>query len=273
MAKHATQETVGFNGFHGYYGSMSAGYGGFTWLDVDYMNATYWQNQQTQWCDTGFQNVIRGAGDAFTWSTNGTTSHGLFETSNTKETFDVKSMVAASAWETDQPFYFNSYTYAKGYGFSLKDSVTIDLSQTRQTINFSKIGNPGGFKDIAAVEIISGSGKYGNTCSYGRYGYTLGNEMAFDNLKVKWNGKIPKGHGKLITTGLGNHEHGRAHSPAAHLVSGDAHHDPSPASHGVAAGQSGTQSGFHSELLFLGDVHPGTLTGQFQLPASDHFGV
>jgi hypothetical protein len=272
MAKQPTQETLGFNGFSGYYGSISAGYGGFTWGDVQYLNATFWEKQKTNWCDTGYQNVIKGAGEAFTWNVNGTTSYGLFESANLSVTFSLKSMVAASAWETDQPFDFRSYTYKAGHGFTLKASDTVYLSQTRQMINFGKIGKPGDFNNIAVLEIVSGTGKYGNTCTYGSDGYTLGNEMAFDNLKVKWNGKIPTGHGKLVTTGLAVHDHGRAvHAAAANLVSDDVHHDANPAAHTGAAIQSGAQSGFHTELLSLG-AHAGDLTGQFQLPPIEHFG-
>jgi hypothetical protein len=273
MSKH-TQETLNFNGFSGYYGSITQGYGGLQWNDMDYMNATFWQNQQTQWCDTGYQNVIRGAGEAFTFNNNGSTSYGLFVSVNTSETFNLKSMVVASAWETKQPFDFVSFTYTQGQGLIQKASVTVDLSQTKHTINFAKLGSPGDFSNIAALEVISGTGKYGNTCSYGRYGYTLGNEMAFDNLKLQWNGKIPTGHGKMITTGLPVHEHGRiAHAPAAHLVSGESHHDANTTAHNGATSPPSAQSGFHSELLSLGDAHGGNLISQFQLPAIEHFGT
>jgi hypothetical protein len=98
--------------------------------------------------------------------------------------------------------------------------------------------------------------------------------MAFDNLKVKWNGQIPKANGKFITKGLALHDHGRvAHAAAAHLVSGDAHHEANPVAHTGAAFQLGAQTGFHSELLALGETHAGGLTGQFQLPAIEHFGT
>ena len=274
MAKH-TKETLGFNSFSGYYASIVQGFGGFNWSDVDYMNATFWEDQKTTWCDTGYQNVISGAGEAFVWNNNGTVSYGLFESAKLTESFSLKSMVVASAWETNQPFTFNTYTYAKQKGFVLKASDTLYLSQTAQTINFAKIGNPGDFKNIMAVEIISGSGKYGNTCSYGPYGYTTGNEMALDNMKVVWNGKIPKGSHALVTTGLANHApmHAAHTTPAAHLVFGNSHHDAGSAASANATAHSGTQSGFHSELMSLGGSHAGNLTGQFQLPALDHFGT
>jgi hypothetical protein len=273
MAKH-TKETLGFNSFSGYYASVPQGYGGLQYGDVDYLNASYWQNEKTNWCDTGYQNAISGAGEALTWNTNGATSYGLFESTNLKESFTLASMVVASAWETDQAFNFRSYTYKSGHGFILKASDTLYLSQTAQKINFAKIGKPGDFKNIVAVEIVSGSGKYGNTCTYGRYGYTTGNEMAFDNLKLIWNGKIPTDkNGRLVTKGLATHDHGHAaHAVAAHLAFGDGQHCPS-AAHLEGGGHSGMQTGFHTELLSLGDSQPGDLTAQFRLPAVEHFGT
>jgi hypothetical protein len=271
------KETLGFNGFSSYYASIAQGYGGLNWGDVDYLNATYWQDEKTNWCDTGYQNVIKGAGEAVTWNTNGSTSYGLFESANLKESFTLNSMVAASAWETSQPFDFRTYTYKAHHGFILKASDTVYLSQTAQTLNFSKIGNPGDFKDIVAVEIVSGTGQYGNTCTYGRYGYTLGNEMALDNLKLTWDGKAPKGgKGAPVTTGLHlpglGHGHG-AHIVAANLVIGNLHHDgASPAALGGGS-HFAAQGGFHSELLSLGDTRAADLTTQFHLPAAEHFGT
>ncbi len=273
MSKH-TKETLGFNSFSGYYASIPGGLGGFNWGDVDFLNATFWQNEKTNWCDTGYQNVIQGAGEAVTWNTNGSVSYGLFESANPKETFSVKSMVAASAWETNQPFDFISYTYKARHGFILKASDTIYVSQTAQTINFAKIGKPTDFKNIAAVEIVSGSGKYGNTCTYGAYGYTTGNELAFDNLRVKWNGQMPRGGGRPITKGLDVHAHGhQSHVFAAHLAMNDAHHGTAAAAHAETAAHSGAQFGFHSELLSIGNSGSGGLTAQFHLPAVEHFGT
>lgn len=273
MAKH--KETLNFDNFSGYYASIDQGYGGFDWGSVDFMNETFWQTQHPEWCDTGYQNVIQGAGEALTFNNNGSVSYGLFESADLKVSFDMQSMVAASAWETDQPFEFRSYTYKKGHGFILKASDTVYLSQTAQTINFAKIGKPGDFKNIVTVVIVSGTGQYGNTCSYGQYGYTLGNEMAFDNLKVKWNGKIPTGNGKLVTTGLAVHNgagHG-AHAVTAHLVSAGSHQGANLPAHANAGSHSGTQANFHSELMSLGDSHGGGLTSQFHLPLIEHFGT
>jgi hypothetical protein len=273
MTKH-TKETLGFDTFSGYYASILQGYGGFQWSDINYMNATFWQNDKTNWCDTGYQNVIHGAGEAFTWNNNGSVSYGLFVSGDLNETFTLNSMVAASAWETKQPFTFSSYTYVSGQGLVPKASVEIHLSQTAKTIDFANIGKPGDFKNISEVLIVSGSGKYGNTCTYGPYGYTLGNEMAFDNLKVTWNGKIPTSKSKAVNVGFAPHAHGHGgHIAGPQLVWGDAHHNTTgPDAHAGAAGLSTGQSGIHGELMSLGESGAGGLTAQFHLPAVEHFG-
>ncbi|HEX4160650.1 MAG TPA: hypothetical protein VHY79_19440 [Rhizomicrobium sp.] len=270
MAKH-TKETVKFNSFSGYYASIPQGYGGFNWNEVDYMNAAFWQNEKPEWCDTGYQNAISGAGEAFAFNNNGYTTTAFFQSADLSETFTLKSMVAASAWDTDQPFYFKTYTDKDGQ-FKLKATDTVYLSQTVQTINFAKIGKPGDFQNIVQVTIVSGTGKYGNTCSYGPYSYTLGNQIAFDNVKVQWNGKIPKGDGKLVTTGLPAHAHGHgSHVVAAQLSFHDAH-GTTPGHVGTPV-LSGAQTGFHGELTSLGDFDAGGLTAQFHLPAIEHFGT
>src|ERR1700735_4485585 len=126
MGKQHTKETLGFDSFSGYYASLSQGYGGLMWGDIDYLNATYWQNQKPEWCDTGYQNAIHGAGEAFTWNNNGYTSMGTLVSADVNESFTLKSMTAASAWETKQPFEFKSYTYKAGEGFVYKAGVTLD---------------------------------------------------------------------------------------------------------------------------------------------------
>jgi hypothetical protein len=268
MAKQV--EILRFNGVGtNYYSSIPQGYGGFNWGSMDYMNATYWQNEHQNWCDTGYQNAIRGSGEAVASNGNGLTTTAYFQSPTLSETFDLKSMIASSAWETDQPFYFKSYAYEQGQGFVLKATDTVYLSQKAQLINFAKIGKPGDFQNISQVTIISGSGKYGNTCSYGQYGYTLGNQMAFDNMKVKWNGAIPKSGGKLAT-----HAHGHAaHIVGPQLVFGDAHHGTSPDAHTNASGISGAPSSFHGETMSSGESGSGALTNQFHLPAVEHFGT
>jgi hypothetical protein len=264
-------ETLKFNSFSGYYASIPQGYGGFDWGDIDYMNATFWQNEMTNWCGTGYQNTIHGAGEALTWGTNGSTSYGLFETADTKSSFTLKSMIAASAWETNQPFTFNTYTYLKKHGFTLKASDTIYLSQTPQTLHFAKIGHPGDFSNVAAVEIVSGTGQYGNTCTYGPYGYTTGNEMVFDNMKVTWNGNIPKDGGKAVDPASLSHAQSQSHTVTAHVTYGP-HHGAHPGSFdGTAIGS--TPASPHSEPSPAGDSHTGASTHQFSLPTIEHFGT
>ncbi len=270
MVKHTT-ETLGFNNFSGYYASVPEGYGGFDWFDVGYLNKTFWESDKTNWCDTGYQNVIHGAGEAFSFIN--TASYAEFGSSNLNEAFSLKSMVAASAWETSQPFDFVSFVYQDG-ALVAKASDKIHLSQTAQTIDFAKIGKPGDFRNIVAVDIVPGSGKYGNTCTYGAYGYTTGNVMAFDSLKVTWNGRIPRGTAKLFPPDPAMPAHGRQHHVvAARLALNDSHHGTGSSAHTGWTEHSGAQSGFHSELMSLGDSCPGGLTAQFHLPALEHFGT
>ncbi|MGH6876925.1 MAG: hypothetical protein ACREHV_06030 [Rhizomicrobium sp.] len=273
MSNQHAKETLGFNNFSGYYGSVTQGYGGLDYSDVDYLNATYWENDKTAWCDTGFQSVIHGAGEAFTQGPPGQSSYGFFETPNLNETFSLTSMVAASAWETNQPFEFISYTYKHGKGFVEKAMDTVYLSQTAQTIDFAKIsgGNPGDFKNVAAVLIVSKAGAAGNTCTYGAAYPTYGNQMAFDNLKVKWNGKIPHGgEGSLVTKGLRAHLQHRAAHAAAQLGSAG-HHEGPAHEHAAGSVHHADGNGYHTQLLSLGH-DPHGLTGQFHLPAVEHFG-
>ena len=277
MSKH-TRETLGFNSFSGYYGYVPDGYGGFNWSDVNYMNATYWEKVETNWCDTGFQNVIHGAGEAFTWGAAvNLPAVSYISTANSNETFSLTSMVAASAWEKHQPFDFISYTYEGWLAGTPKASDTVDLSQTPKTVDFARMphGKPTDFKDIAIVKIVSGTGGYGNTCTYGRYGYTTGNQMAFDNLKVVWNGKIPQGRqsNPVMKQLILQHHHQAAH--AANHLTGDGHDV------GAASGQAGAPvvhhaegSGQHAQLLsHPADGHDAGPGDQFALPQVTHFGT
>jgi hypothetical protein len=274
MSKH-TKETLNFNSFSGYYGSVPAGYGGFDWDDVNYMNATYWEKVETNWCDTGYQNVIHGAGEAYSWGQDlDVPAVSYIASSNLSETFSLTSMVAASAWETHQPFTIESYTYQGWLAHKPKATDRVVLSQTAKTIDFAKIGKPNDFKNIAIVKIISGMGKYGNTCTYGPYGYTTGNQMAFDNLKVTWNGTIPQGHkGNPAMKQLFLHLHHQASHAAAHLA-GDGHDESAAGSHSPAPVHHADSSGYHTQLLSLpGDGQGGGLTSQFALPQVEHFGT
>lgn len=277
MAKHHGTETLTFEGFSGYYGSVPQGYGGLIWSDVDFLNASYWQNVKTNWCDTGYQNVVSGNGLAYTWGNQDAQSFGYFASMNPTHTFNLVSMVAASAWETNQPFTFISYVYKPFAGFVVKASVNLELSQTAQKIVFADLpslsSQSGDFQDISAIRIVSGAqgGSYGNTCSYGTSEHTYGNELAFDDLKITWDGGIP---------------HGRGHLPARPLLAGS-HHNGAPVAHlvanlhianGHAAGGAGAHShhdtgGYHTELLSLSGHDPSGLTAQFHLPAIEHFGT
>jgi hypothetical protein len=284
--QHAT-ETLGFNSFSGYYGSIPAGYGGLDFSAISYLNATYWTEgwgYAHHWCDTGYQNVISGAGEAYTWDTvTHKYSYGVLETSTLKETFTLQSMVAASAWETNQPFTFYSFTYQEHRGFVMKNvhesngntvyGDTWTLSQTAQTIDFAKppSGFSTDFKNIAAVLIKSGAGgAAGNTCTYGTSTATYGTQMAFDNLKIKWNGKIPSGAGgkELLARPHGH----TVHTPAPHLVS-PAHADATDGNHVPALSHAADPASYHTELVPPYDAHQGNLTPQFQLPAVEHFGT
>ncbi len=277
MSKHHGTETLTFEGFSGYYGSVPEGYGGFVWSDVDYLNASYWQNVKTNWCDTGFQNVIDGNGLAYTWGQQDLQSFGYFATENAKETFSLVSMVAASGWETKQPFTFISYVYKPFKGFVEKAQVTLDLSQTAQKIVFADLPNLTSqrtdFENISAVRITSGSqgGTYGNTCSYGTSEHTYGNQLAFDDLKIKWNGAVPHGGGHPPSTPLqaSLHHHG---SPAAHLAA-NLHAAHTHAVDGAGTASHHGSGGYHTELLSLPGHDPSGLTAQFHLPAVEHFGT
>ncbi|HEY2446249.1 MAG TPA: hypothetical protein VGI20_10980 [Rhizomicrobium sp.] len=262
-----SNETIRFNGGAGYYGQLANGYGGFDWSLVDYLNATYWQNVQTEWCDTGYQNVIHGPSDGYIYKT------GLIQSSNLSETFNLRSMIAASAWESNQAFLFNSYVY-KHHAFVLKASDYVDFTQTAQTVDFSTVGiKASDFRNVAAVTITQEKGIGGSTCSYGTptYGVTL----ALDNLKVHWNGPIPDAHGTTRTLQtphgvLPRHTvaHVTAQNPmVVHHADGGAHSHTAP---GHEA------SGFHSMIASLDAAlghESGSLTSQFVLPHVEHFGT
>jgi len=145
-----------FSGYLNYLGYY-AGYGGMDWNDMYEVQSAF--VDEHTWCDTGYNNVLQGQGEAITLGSGG------FQAQNLYRTFNLEKGIFASAWESHQPVYFNSYTYAAGQGFSLKASVEISLGQNAKTINFGKYGND--FKHISAVNFVSGVGQGGNTCSYG----------------------------------------------------------------------------------------------------------
>jgi hypothetical protein len=273
---HGTQ-TLNFEGFSGYYGSVSQGYGGFVWSDVDFMNSSYWQNDKTNWCDTGYQNALDGNGLAFTRfdgvgyyaAHQYKPSYGYFRTGNLSKTFSLVSMVAASAWETNQPFTFKSYTYNPHKGFLMKGTVTVYLNQTAQTLNFQKL-DKGAFQDIAAVRIAPGYGQYGSTCSYGTGHPTYGNQLAFDDLKVKWTKGAPHGAPQAVARPLLGHlQHGGA--PTAHLTANQ--HAAQALADNLGGAAHHNAGDYHGELMSLSGHDASGLTAQFYLPAAEHFGT
>ncbi|HTT82021.1 MAG TPA: hypothetical protein VMF67_00920 [Rhizomicrobium sp.] len=281
MSKHHGSETLKFEGFSGYYGSVPSGYGGFVWSDVDYLNDSYWQNVKTNWCDTGYQNALDGSGLAFARYDSvghyGATqyyhpSYGYFRSDNLKDTFNLVSMVAASAWETKQTFQFRSYVYEPDKGFVLKGIATIKIGQTAQTIVFADLQQTSvqraAFDHISALRIVSAGGSFGNTCSYGAGDYTRGNQLAFDNLKITWNGGVPHGAGRAPAKPLLANHHGAP--VAAHLAANmhAAHAAPIE-----SATLDHATDGYHSELQSLPGHGPAGLTAQFDLPSVEHFGT
>ncbi len=255
--KHGTNEKLTFSNLSGHYGNIPNGYGGFNWLgDVMYLNTMRFN---TAWCDTGYNNV---AAAAHTNVVGVMYFGGTAESANPTESFDLKSMIAASAWCTNQEWRFSTYTYSNG-SFQLKGTENFYLRQSAQTLHFGKMG-----RNIAAVSVyMMNLGSAGNTCSYGSgtYGY----QMVFDNMKVHWNGKIPgrDGNGHLVS--LPHHMPQHHAMVAARSHNANAH--ASGAAHGAHAA-SHEAGGYHSELLGFGH-DPGGLTGQFSLPQIDHFGT
>src|ERR1700722_4065273 len=274
MSKHHGTETLTFEGFSGYYGSVPQGYGGFVWSDVDYLNDSYWQNVKTEWCDTGYQNVLDGNGLAYAWGKEDKQSYGYLRTNNIKETFSLVSMVAASAWDSKQPFTFNSYVYEPNKGFVKKASVVLYFGQTAQKLDFAHLPVPTAvshaFSNISALRIISQSGSYGNTCSYGSGHPTYGNQLAFDDLVVKWNGAIPHGARQQPGRPLLANQHHRG-TPAAHVV--NLHPTQPHAADDASAASHHATVGYHAELMSLPGENATGLTSQFHLPDVEHFGT
>ncbi|HEY6577719.1 MAG TPA: hypothetical protein VIY09_00225, partial [Rhizomicrobium sp.] len=181
----------------------------------------------------------------------------------------LKSMDAASAWCGTQDFTFITYSYKNG-ALTEKASVNIDVSQTGTHIDFGKY--KGDFKKIAAVRIDSTHGNSaGSTCSYGAA--TYGYQMAFDDMKVIFKKGIPV-HQSGQHTLLPIQELHRAHAQQAamaHVAHTDAHNAALSHDSHTSPGHHADSGGYHAQLLSLG--HDGGLTGQFHLPAVEHFGA
>jgi len=266
---HGHNETLTFNSFSGYYGTVPNGYGGFDWSGVYYINETYWQNIKTNWCDTGYQNVCDSNGVAYIYDS------GLIESSQLSETFTLKSMITASAWNSNAVWDVKSYSYSNG-SLTLKASDSLTVSQTATKLNFAKFGAKGDFTNISAVFFeLASTGSYGNTCSYN--GGTSGPQIVFDNLKVHWNGKIPTGHGELRG---GHMVMPHAHNAVvAHLMMPNERSEATSSHPGASDHSAGTHhdiGGYHSMLTSLDAAlghDPGHgLTSQFVLPQAEHFG-
>jgi hypothetical protein len=254
---------IKFQGFSGYLNNMSyyADYGGMNWNDMYEIQNSY--VNQHPWCDTGYNNVLSGQGEGITLGNGG------FESYNSNRTFSLEKGTFASAWETNQPVYFNSYTYTAGQGFSLKASDEVLLSQNATTIDFAKYGSD--FRHISEIMMISGKGQGGNTCSYGTptYGYIL----VMDNLDIKWNNSRA-GAGVLHPSGSGHPLHAARPLPhiAANMMPEGNHGEHSPLSAGTDHAGAAFGTSYHSQLLSLAGHDFGSPTSQFVLPQADHFG-
>ncbi|HEX4160125.1 MAG TPA: hypothetical protein VHY79_16800 [Rhizomicrobium sp.] len=255
---------IKFENFSGYLNNMYyySGYGGMVWNDMYEVQSAF--INQHNWCDTGYNNVLSGQGEAITLGSGG------FESADLYRTFNLESGTFASAWESKQPVYINSYVYTPGQGLTLKASDEVLLGQDAKTLNFARFGSD--FKNIAAVNFVSGVGQGGNTCSYGTptYGYIL----AMDNLSVKWNGNGGgKGHAAPRAS-LPHHvmQHNMPHVGANFSpLSTHEGHDTA----GLPVNHAGgvNDAPYHSQLFSLPGHDSAGLTGQFALPQAEHFGT
>ncbi len=264
--KHKHHETLNFTGFGGtghyaYYGPMSGhqGYGGFDYSGiVEYMNTSLF-NHQEEGC-SGYNSVADATGaSALGWIY----ESGEFESMNLGETFSLKSMIAASAWSTNQEWTISTYTYGGG-SFHLKGSRNFYLGQTAQPIKLGAVG-----RNIAAFAIVMDDlGSSGISCYYGwpTYGY----QLAFGNLRIDWNGKIPAHQAGHHVPLPGEMVHAHHHVTPGPIHSTGAAHAPQAAHTGHA--HEGVAETYHTQLLAFGH-DPGGLTADFRLPQTEHFGV
>jgi hypothetical protein len=261
--KHGTNETLNFSDLNGCSGSIPDGYGGFNWIgSFEYINTMCFN---TAWCDTGYNNVAAvSASPTVAW----VYDYGTVESAKLSESFDLKSIASASAWDTNQEWTFTSYTYKNG-SFTVKGSANVYLSQLAQTINFATLGGKGAFQKIDAIHIqVDNLGTSGNTCSYGAS--TYGYQMVFDNVKVHWNGKIPQNNGAHLVQLPGHMPHPHHHATLAALHNSGGH---APGTwHGGHTAPHHAGGAYHSQLLNLGH-DPGGLTTEFRLPQPGHFGI
>ncbi len=254
LKKH--RETLNFTGLSGYYGAMSAhqGYGGFDYSGmVEYLNTSYIFQE---WCGNGYVSVAAATGAS---AIGYIFQSGAFESANLDETFSLKSMIAASAWNTNQEWQIATYTYSGGL-LHLKGSENVYLNQSASTVRLGQLG-----KNICAFSIVlENVGGYGTSCGYGP---STGYQLAFGNMKIVWNGKIPHSGHEL----QGETPHARHHvtpNPINANAGTPAHH----AQHGSASASHHGDAAWHTQLLAFGH-EPGSLTADFRLPQTEHFGT
>jgi hypothetical protein len=137
------------------------------------------------------------------------------------ETFTLKSMLAESGAASGDPVMFISYTYSNGEFVQKAADFTYITSQSRR-IDFATLGSKGDFQNISAVFMLVGSGSYG--MDYGHAG--IANGLAFDNLKVHWNGRDS-------ITGSSAHHAITSHSLFANMAAAPAEHHPHSANAGL----------------------------------------
>lgn len=263
-----TREFIGFESYQGRSAYLYA-YDGFDWASINEVGASV----VDQVCDTGYNNVLHGQDEGFTSPFED--GYGIFMSENLRETFNLQSMIAASAWCGKETFTFISYVYQHGR-FQEKAADTITLYQTASKIDFRNYGTD--FAHISAVTIVSNKGTVaGSSCTYGHptYGY----QMAFDNMKVVFNGPIPKGgHGHksvLLPVQLAHHHDMVATPWAPFTHEAGSNHAPGW-THAADSGDitsNLTSGNYHSMLLSLPSPSHPALVDEFVLPVADHFGT
>lgn len=257
MAGGKKHTTLNFGGYSEYYNYMSfyQGYGGFDWYaDLFYMNQSTWTNAngvgyQYGWCDTGYQNVATMSSAT---SLGFIYQYGLMESASS-HSFTLNSMNAAASFSKNAVWDVTSYIEKDG-SLYVKATDQLKVSFTGEHVNLATLGNPGDFKDIAAVafQLVS-YGEGGNTCTYGYP--VVGAELAIGDIKVTWSKTADlQKSGPLPAPALLHHQlpetpHATAERPAVH---NDAGH-----------------SGAHDGGLPAGHDWGGA--SQFHLPSTDHF--
>jgi hypothetical protein len=249
---------LNFKGFRGYYGYMSYndGYGGFNYsADFLYMNQSTWTNAngvgyQSGWCDTGYQNV---AAMSHAKSLGWIYQYGVMESAN-GHSFTLKSMNVAASFSNDAVWDIISYTESNGQ-LQVKAVDPITVSYTGDQLKLATIGQPGDFRNIAAVAFQMVSyGNPGNSCTYGYP--VFGVQLAIGDVRVAWSNTaaLDDVKGKLRTPWLLHHaSHAGPHPGAA---------DPHAGAHQHNEGDQGQPPW---------PAHDSHAAAQFHLPAMDHF--